>query len=311
MTFVVGIDGSDISWAAFHAACRMIDRKKDTMWAYHVTNPGRYKDMPLNYQPDTLKNNFESLSIREEVSDCVNVNWMCEEKASVDSKVRDMICSFAHKKTADVLILGAYGTKGKQTWSGKSTGDRDKLGSAAYNAVHTSFCTCVIIKNDNGIAVNTEAAAKQHLKYMACVDGSDLAHDGYKVAAGLARRDFDPVVACTLETPQSINHIPHCFRPDIIVERYTEANQMYVTPGMGEVLAIQRNRMSVPKQLCDVADTSGAVFIAFGSQGLSGGKAAMGSVANYALKKGHCCVIIVKANEHGCKQLFVNDPEEL
>merc|ERR1711865_100111 len=58
MTFVVGIDGSDISWAAFHAACRMIDRKKDTMWAYHVTNPGRYKDMPLNYQPgkDTCLN---------------------------------------------------------------------------------------------------------------------------------------------------------------------------------------------------------------------------------------------------------------
>merc|ERR1712166_1174739 len=111
MTFVVGIDGSDISWAAFHAACRMIDRKKDTMWAYHVTNPGRYKDMPLNYQPDTWENNFESLSIREEVSDCVNVNWVCEEKVSVDSKVRDMICSFAHKKTADVLILGAYGTK--------------------------------------------------------------------------------------------------------------------------------------------------------------------------------------------------------
>ena len=152
MTFVVGIDGSDISWAAFHAACRMIDRKKDTMWAYHVTNPGRYKEMPLNYQPgkdtclnllfathcasflssvrflpflsalpsfssvllavaDTLKNNFEALSIREEVSDCVNVNWVCEEKESADSKVRDMICSFAHKKTADVLILGAYGTK--------------------------------------------------------------------------------------------------------------------------------------------------------------------------------------------------------
>jgi len=105
MTFVVGIDGSEIAWAAFHATCRMMDRKKDTLWAYHVTNPGRYKDMSLNFQPDTIKNQFESKSIREEVSECVNVNWVCEEKESAQSRVREMIVSFAHKQTADVLVL--------------------------------------------------------------------------------------------------------------------------------------------------------------------------------------------------------------
>lgn len=178
--------------------------------------------------------------------------------------------------------------------------------------MHNSFCTCVIIKSGNGIAENTEAAAKQHLKYMACVDGSDLAHEGYKVAAAFsnARKDLDPLVACMLEANQRTDiYVPLCFRPANIMERYTEANQTYA-PGRSEVQVVQRNKELVPKQLQQVADASGAVFIVLGSRGLSGGEAAMGSVANYILKKGHACVIIVKANENGCKKLFFNDPED-
>ena len=57
LVFVVGVDGSDIAKQAFHATCRMMDKEKDELYLFHVTNPGRYQDMPECFQPGALSAN--------------------------------------------------------------------------------------------------------------------------------------------------------------------------------------------------------------------------------------------------------------
>ena len=77
------------------------------------------------------------------------------------------------------------------------------------------------------------------------------------------------------------------------------------------MLERRQGRQSLPAQLCTIAEQEQAHILCFGSQGLSCGAKgpALGSVANWALKKGQSSVLIVKDGKSSRPPFFENDPE--
>lgn len=277
LTFVVGVDGSQISFKAFHATCRLIDRRKDQLFLYHVTNPDKYEDIPASFQPDTIKEEYEARSVREELLGMqadLRYEFVLDSKESSESKVRSMVLDFAHAKQADVLVLGCFGAKGVRQHEGHSTGSRDKLGCTAMHAIQHANCTCILVKRDTTIPETVEEARKAPLSFMVAVEGSDLAHRGYKTAVALAQ-DKDSIDVVTLETNHNAASMPACFRMEVIAERYTEENHMYCR-NTGKVSPTKRDsRLTIPAQLCEIAAQNDATFLCFGSHGLSGDSSAL------------------------------------
>jgi len=52
--------------------------------------------------------------------------------------------------------------------------------------------------------------------------------------------------------------------------------------------------MSIPSKFIKVAEEKDVTFLVFGSKGLSGSSATLGSVANMCVKKAPCGVVVVK-----------------
>eukprot|EP00656_Telonema_subtile_P013378 TRINITY_DN1679_c0_g1_i2.p1 TRINITY_DN1679_c0_g1~~TRINITY_DN1679_c0_g1_i2.p1 ORF type:complete len:340 (+),score=65.77 TRINITY_DN1679_c0_g1_i2:191-1210(+) len=323
--FVVGVDGSNIAMQAFHATCRMLDRRKDKLYLIHVTNPGRYQEMAPCFHPDTIRSTFETAYIREDLMPLQasgNLEFEIREKTTPADKVRHMVTEFAHEKGADVLVLGSYGAK--STASGGSSMERIKRregpGTTAVYAVQHAQCTCVLIK-ESEFAESVEQAQKQRVKYMvllACVlvcergqvavDGSDVSHEGYMMATALAS-PTDEMDVVSLERHE--DNTPAALSGAAIEERYNDENAVYFPTGTMSL--VDRNSderaQTVPERLCHLAMERSATLLCLGSEGLSGASTrphtqmmfedhwtpGLGSVANWALNKGRCSVLVVKS----------------
>eukprot|EP00656_Telonema_subtile_P013377 TRINITY_DN1679_c0_g1_i1.p1 TRINITY_DN1679_c0_g1~~TRINITY_DN1679_c0_g1_i1.p1 ORF type:complete len:327 (+),score=66.86 TRINITY_DN1679_c0_g1_i1:191-1171(+) len=310
--FVVGVDGSNIAMQAFHATCRMLDRRKDKLYLIHVTNPGRYQEMAPCFHPDTIRSTFETAYIREDLMPLQasgNLEFEIREKTTPADKVRHMVTEFAHEKGADVLVLGSYGAK--STASGGSSMERIKRregpGTTAVYAVQHAQCTCVLIK-ESEFAESVEQAQKQRVKYMVAVDGSDVSHEGYMMATALAS-PTDEMDVVSLERHE--DNTPAALSGAAIEERYNDENAVYFPTGTMSL--VDRNSderaQTVPERLCHLAMERSATLLCLGSEGLSGASTrphtqmmfedhwtpGLGSVANWALNKGRCSVLVVKS----------------
>ena len=106
--------------------------------------------------------------------------------------------------------------------------------------------------------------------------------------------------------------MPVCFRPEIIVQRY---NELLAEMHMGEaMLEYPNHAIGLGRHFIEASEREevSAHYLVFGSkvslslccfrqliedvQGLSGGKAALGSVAAYCVKHARVGVMVVKAS---------------
>lgn len=268
----------------------------DKCIVYHCSNPMRYPDMAPSYHPDIIMNSFKTQAISLGVDPTAlegptaRFEFVVEEKSSIDDKIRDKICQYASFNKVDVLFIGSFGTKG-QDKPGYATNGLERVGSAAQACVERCCCTVVVLKNcqpDRG---------QEPAKFMVGVDGSDISHRGFIQGCHLAQR-ADSLITVTIgeNDPARRFRTPLCFRPEMIVERY---NELLQDMHMGEArLEHPAPGVSLGKHLCKLAEDPQhnieANYMIFGSKGLSGRRAALGSIAAFCVKHARCGVIVVK-----------------
>jgi len=284
--FMVGVDGSNVSMQAFKAAVHML-QKGDMLLVYHCSNPGRYKEMAPAFQPDCIKGAFESEAIKADICFNHRIDYVFETKQSPTDKIRTKILTYAHKNKVDVLVLGSYGSKSRES----EDEGVEYVGTSAIEAVQNAHCTTVLVKNTTNVPDYKDATPAS---FLVGVDGSDIAHQGFLQAAHLCQRK-DRLVTLTLgETiPTRSSKVPLCFRPEIIQERYTEELQLL---GYGQEAVLERcpSGMSIASKFIKNAEERDISFLVFGSVGLSGRQAQLGSVAKRCVEKAKCGVIVVK-----------------
>jgi nucleotide-binding universal stress UspA family protein len=241
------------------------------------------------YHPDAIKADFENEAIRADVAFNYRIDYVHEDKQSASDKIRNKILNYAHDNNVDVLVLGSYGAKGHE----RSNNGIEHVGSSALEAVKNAHCTTVLIKPDTKVPDHF-FGSEERASFMIGVDGSDIAHQGFLQAAHLCQRN-DKLVTLTLgeSIPSRSSRVPLCFRPEVIQERYTEALQEM---GFGHDAVLQRCQagLSIPAMFMKVAEERAITFLVFGSKGLSGSGAELGSVAHACVRKARCGVIVVK-----------------
>lgn len=256
LKYMVAVDGSRIAVQAFKTAARLM-KKGDSMIVYHVTNPGRYKDMSANFHPDTIKANFETEAIRCDIAMTHDITFVCEEKKEGE-KIREKIRDYA-AMNADVVVIGSYGAK-RQAKDAKA--DFTCIGTTT--AMVTSGCKAIslVVKPSSG-----ELAIKAQRRFHIAVDGSDIAHNAYKAALEFMKKgDFMSVLY--IETKSSKPGKP-------IVEAYEDDMQLNKVKGAARAFPAEEGK-SIADQIVDIAeaDAPGEDFgccdvLVLGSTGLS------------------------------------------
>lgn len=288
--FMVGVDGSDISLKAWKTAVHMM-QKGDMLVVYHCSNPGRYKEKAASFDPGVIKSNFETQAIKADIAFKYRIDYVFEDKQSPSDKIRDKIIKHSTENHVDVLVLGSYGSKGCTN----SKYGADRVGSSAFEAVRNSKCTTVLVKPSTQVPDVTEPGNDERASFLCGVDGSDIAHQGFLQAAHLCQR-ADRLVTLTLgeSIPSRSSKVPLCFRPEVIQERYSEELQIMGFEDSEAVLERCPPGMSVPTKFIKAAEEKEITFLVFGSKGLSGSSATLGSVANMCIKKAPCGVVVIK-----------------
>lgn len=292
---MVGVDGSSLAHRAFTEAFAMM-QPCDKLIVYHCSNPLRYTDMVASYHPDTIMASFETqaISLGADPADLkgptARFEFVTEEKTSPDDKIRDKICAYASFNKVDVLFIGSFGAKGQDKPGFVSTNGLERVGASAQACVEKACCTVVVLKNSQPER-NGEPA-----RFMVGIDGSDISHRGFLQGCHLAQR-ADSLITVTIgeSDPTKRFRTPLCFRPEIIVERY---NELLAEMHMGEArLEYPAAGLSLGKHMCKLAEEDeniAANYMIFGSKGLSGRRAALGSIAAYCVKHSRVGVIVVK-----------------
>jgi len=292
--FMVGVDGSDVSFKAWQAAIQMM-QKGDMLIVYNCSNPGRYKTMSANFDPEVIKSKFETEAIKADIAMKFRIDYVHEDKENASDKIRTKVLAYAAMQKVDVLVLGSYGSKGT-----KDKG-MERIGSCALQAVTSAHCTCVLVKLSTPIPDGRD----EPMKYMVAVDGSDIAHQGFIQAAHLCQRN-DDLTTITLGEyiPTRATKVPLCFRPEIIQERYSEELR---NMGYNSTAVLEKcpSGMSIPTKFMKEAEDREANFLVIGSKGLSGSSAALGSVANACIRKARMGVVVVKLSSRDLR------PEEI
>merc|ERR1711871_312656 len=263
-------------------------QKGDMLIVYHCSNPGRYKDKSANFDPYVIRSNFEAEAIKADVQ--CRIDYVHEDKENASDKIREKILNYAHGNKVDVLVLGSYGSKGHA----HSKHGMERIGTSAFEAIRNAHCTSIVVKPTTKVPDPTDRDNHERASFLVGVDGSDIAHQGFLQAAHLCQRE-DKLITMTLgeSIPSRSSKVPLCFRPEVIQERYSEELQEM---GLGTEAVLERcpSGMSIPTKFIKVAEERDVSFLVFGSKGLSGSGAVLGSVANMCVKKARCGVVVVK-----------------
>merc|ERR1719313_529550 len=267
----------------------------DKLIVYHCSNPARYADMSPSFHPDAIMATFESqaISLGHDPASLkgpdASIEFVIEEKQSATDKIRDKITKFASKAKVDVLFLGSFGAKGQDKPGHKQEVGLERVGASAQACIEKATCTCVIVKSQ------TPKRGDEPARFLVGVDGSDISHKGFLIGCHLAQRS-DSLLAMTIgETdPTRRFKVPLCFRPEMIVERYNELlSEMHLGEAMIEY---PKPEIGLGRHFIEASEREGveANYLIFGSKGLSGRRAALGSVAAYCCKHARVGVIVVK-----------------
>merc|ERR1711865_524653 len=184
---------------------------------------------------------------------------------------------------------GSFGAKGQDKPGHVSTNGLERVGASAQACVEKACCTVVVLKNGQ------PERGQESARFLVGVDGSDISHRGFLQACHLAQR-ADSLITVTIgePCPQHRQRVPLCFRPNVIQERY---NELLAEMHLGEALVETPDReSSLAKHLIKLSEDEkiAANYLVFGSKGLSGKRAALGSVAAYCVKHARVGVVVIK-----------------
>jgi len=171
-TLMVAVDGGIVAKQAFHYAARLM-RKDDKLIVYHVTNPGRYKDMAPSFQPDVIKSSFETEAIKADIAMTHTVEYVVEEKKDESDKVRNKIRDYA-SSNADVVVLGSFGHKSHSKVDDEHKDSFSKIGSTTSTVTSGCDAAVVVLKRST-----CDLKVKGCNRYCVAVDGSELAHAAF------------------------------------------------------------------------------------------------------------------------------------
>jgi len=167
---MVPVDGSNMAIRAFGIAAKILkcydksDKdKNDKLIVYHVTNPGRYKEMAASFHPDTIQGTYDTEAIKLDINHQFNIQFVTEEKADENDKIREKIRRYADEH-ADCVIMGSFGYKKAQQEDFASIGTTTALVTTGCKAV------AVVVPRD------ACAGTSERKRFLAAVDGSDMSH---------------------------------------------------------------------------------------------------------------------------------------
>jgi len=220
------------------------------------------------------------------------IEFVVERKTSQEDKIRDKIRNYAAQNEVDVLFIGSFGAKGQDKPGHTQESGLERVGASAQACIEQATCTTVIVKGST-----PKRAVGDGAVFLVGVDGSDISHQGFLQACHLAQPE-DTVLAMTIgETDVTRRFkLPVCFRPEIIVQRY---NELLTDMHMGKaLLEYPQNNTGLGRHFVGISEKEAiaANYLVFGSKGLSGGKAALGSVAAYCVKHARVGVIVIKTS---------------
>jgi len=276
LNWLVAVDGSPSSWAAWDAVLYLLDPKQDQLTTVTVVDDR--EDDSHGFQEDIEKElKKANTGMPEE-----NLKTAFVEKKK-DTKTT--VVQYGAKCNADLLAVGVHGRRMKRRDSVEDVALRI-LGSTSDFSLRTFPKTSVIAKS------SFEKPEKGKAIWVCGVDGSINSQNGYKIARQLMV-EGDYIYVVHVKPVVAVKESSHKeFRPENISAKYKELLQ---DDKYGEFLIIDSGD-EVPAVLSEFIEQKGAHFVSVGADGMGAfmkGTRIMGSVSDNLVKdtKTATCII--------------------
>ena len=211
-TYMVGMDGSELSFKALRLAAALCDDMKDNVVVVHVSENADAKQLQSKCQ-DTLLG--AGIQTRRQAFEVV-------ERAS-DWGIADLLIYLANHiaKGTGVLVIGAAGKHGEETGLKSGPSGQPPMGSVAIKCQETCKVPVVIVKSTQSPITQPGVRRGQRpsrsgnpngLKYAVCVDSTNLSRMAFDLSILMAKR-------------QDSIHLLHIENTDKAVGQHSEMNE--------------------------------------------------------------------------------------
>jgi nucleotide-binding universal stress UspA family protein len=274
--FLVAVDGSRMSYAAFDVACRL--RGYGSLHICHIDDPTK-NYLPAHLTPSYMKFDFEQRCVGKGVP-------LAKSKFIVQSKdegvhTRSMILKAAEKNSVDYLILGAFGRKGPSIF---------QIGSVTDWSVRSSPLTTIIVKPQSTIPEGVKPAM-----FVVAVDLSATASAAVTTALTLMKpTDQLRILHIDVEENDPDGYKPE--KAEKMIETFTSMLEMALVDG-AVVKQEKQPGKTISQQICAFTEESGGHFLFIGIDGMGAwlkGQSALGSVSEACVQDARCTTIICK-----------------
>jgi nucleotide-binding universal stress UspA family protein len=275
--FIVGVDGSELSFRAFQTALALM-RDKDTVEVLHVADPLK-EGLPYDSTPEAI----EGFYTTKLVAALPRARWRYITKAkALGESTKAVLCRYVNDDATsfDALVVGVTGRKGPKD-------DPAVLGSTADYSLREAHLTSVLVRNrtfpeDAVFAVGT--------------DGSESAHRAVLTACRMAGKGAT-VLIFHIEDPTEEKDVDAKFTADRIRQRYETFAESEAT--VRYLVHRKDPRETVSSAILGFARDHDATYLAIGADGIGAyvsGTSTWGSVSDNVVKHAKCTVIVTQPN---------------
>jgi len=283
--FLVAIDGSGCSWAAWDAVMYLTNPATDTVST--ITVMSKVEAEKASSFDNPADNKYHTEKIQKELSGANT--GLPEERLKIkvlkksDKKSREQIIDHAIGDKADVLATGIRGRKGEKGMTGQNI-----MGGTTDFSLREFPGTSIIVKG------NWEKPETGKAVFVVGVDGSQNSRKGYENARSLMKPGDKLHVVHIKSINEDESKMPKEFSSEFIKTRYTA--ELKDDPDATFHL---RENADVPDTLCEFITEVKADFMCIGADGMKAlvtNKPIMGSVSDKMVKMADCACIVSQIN---------------